>query len=275
MSKKGGYKIVSLGGLDLLDENLSLKGLYDALKVSYDKPILLTGIVIDGEKKKDALVQANEGANKIIIKNLYGYDLEVAKSGDAITVSESPDGIELPIPTPEDDEKIVGVNVQGKYVLKPSVKEQVESASSGTIQDVLGLDSGGKLVKGAISGGTKFYKHSIVISKSASIKTFSIDTSTGTSSIADSTQTMTSITLINTRAEKYTELTAATLIDRECIYRNYGFAGGGYNLAIINISGSKLKANTPALLNYDQSKFETSHISMDIPTVTSDTVTEL
>ena len=117
MSKKGGYKIVSLGGLDLLDENLSLKGLYDALKNSYDKPILLTGIVIDEEKKKDALVQANEGANKIIIKNLYGYDLEVAKSGDAITVSETPDGIELPIPEPEDDGKVVKVNVQGKYVL--------------------------------------------------------------------------------------------------------------------------------------------------------------
>ena len=37
----------------------------------------------------------------------------------------------------------------------------IENAESGTIQDVLGLDSNGKLVKGAISGGTKLYKHVI------------------------------------------------------------------------------------------------------------------
>lgn len=150
MSKKGGYKIVSLGGLDLLDENLSLKGLYDALKVSYGKPILLTGIVIDGELKKDALVQANEGANKIAIKNLYGYDLEVAKSGDAISVQPSPDGIELPVPTPEDDEKFVKVNVEGKYVLgsAPSPLPTVTNDDNGKVLEVVNgvWGKGGKKV---------------------------------------------------------------------------------------------------------------------------------
>ena len=37
----------------------------------------------------------------------------------------------------------------------------VEGASSGTIQDVLGLNSSGKLVKGSISGGTKLYLHKL------------------------------------------------------------------------------------------------------------------
>lgn len=36
----------------------------------------------------------------------------------------------------------------------------IEGAESGTFEDVLGLDSNGKLVKGAVSGGTKLYKHS-------------------------------------------------------------------------------------------------------------------
>ena len=36
-----------------------------------------------------------------------------------------------------------------------------EAAPSGTIQDVLGLNAGGKLVKGAVSGGTKLYKHTM------------------------------------------------------------------------------------------------------------------
>lgn len=165
MSKKGGYKIVSLGGLDLTGENLALSGLYNALKLSHGKPILLTGIVIDGEKKKDALVQADEGANKINIKNLYGYDLEVAKSGDAITVTESPDGIELPVPEVADAGKIVGVNSQGKYALQDSVKKQVEDgAQAGTIQDALGLDSSGNLVKGNVSG-SKIYQHKIDLNK--------------------------------------------------------------------------------------------------------------
>ena len=137
MSKKGGYKIVSLGGIDLLGEDLSLKGLYDALKVSYGKPILLTDINIDGEHKKDALVQANEGANKINIQNLYGYDLEVAKSGDAITVSPSAVGIELPVPTAEDDGSLVGVNVQGKYVLKQNPLGEATVSDNGKVLEVV------------------------------------------------------------------------------------------------------------------------------------------
>ena len=47
------------------------------------------------------------------------------------------------------------------------VKAVVEGATSGTIADVLGLDSEGKLVKGSISGGTKLYIHQIYITASS------------------------------------------------------------------------------------------------------------
>ena len=47
-----------------------------------------------------------------------------------------------------------------------------EFAQSGTIVDALGLDSNGKLVKGAISGGTKLYKHKIFVATSNYSKTF-------------------------------------------------------------------------------------------------------
>ena len=179
MSKKGGYKIVSLGGLDLLDENLSLKGLYDALKVSYGKPILLTGIVIDGELKKDALVQANEGANKIAIKNLYGYDLEIAKSGDAITVAPSPDGIELPVPEPEDNGKVVKVDAEGKYVLGDDASGMANPMTSandlivggtngapsrlavGTEGQILKVGSSGLEWGNPSGGGTQLYLYEI------------------------------------------------------------------------------------------------------------------
>ena len=41
--------------------------------------------------------------------------------------------------------------------------QNVEDAPSGTIADALGLDSEGDLVKGTISGGTKLYKHTIIV----------------------------------------------------------------------------------------------------------------
>ena len=47
--------------------------------------------------------------------------------------------------------------------VKALAKDEVESASSGTIQDALGLDSSGNLVKGSVSGGSKLYKHYISI----------------------------------------------------------------------------------------------------------------
>lgn len=53
----------------------------------------------------------------------------------------------VPIPEEKSDAEI-----------KALAKEEVESASSGTVQDVLGLDSGGNLVKGVASGG-KVYAH--------------------------------------------------------------------------------------------------------------------
>ena len=43
------------------------------------------------------------------------------------------------------------------------IAPNVEDAVSGTIQDVLGLNSEGKLVKGTVSGGTKLYLHKISI----------------------------------------------------------------------------------------------------------------
>ena len=137
MSKKGGYKIVSLGGLDLIGEDLALEGLYNALKLSYGKPILLSGIVIDGEKMKDIYVVVDEDTDEILIKNIYGYNLTVDDE-DAITVEENSENISLPIPSVEDDGKLLKVNVQGKYVLGSLIGQYVrimDAPSSTTLTD--------------------------------------------------------------------------------------------------------------------------------------------
>lgn len=52
--------------------------------------------------------------------------------------------------------------------IKGLAKTSVEDASSGTLNQVLGLDSDGGLVKGTIEGGTKIYLISFYFSKSSS-----------------------------------------------------------------------------------------------------------
>lgn len=86
-NKKGGYKIVSLKGLDLTDDSLELAGLYDALLVSYNKPILLSDINIDGEIKKNALVQVEVTDDGIKINDVYGYDILVEEDDDIVVTA--------------------------------------------------------------------------------------------------------------------------------------------------------------------------------------------
>lgn len=157
--KKGGYRLVSLKLIEL-STMTACAGLYQAIESSHDKPLCLCDILVSGAKKNNVYITAIKGTNKYTLKHIYGYNLEVTNE-DVVTISQDSEGIELPVPEASDDGKIVGVNVQGKYVLKPSVEDQVAQAQSGTIQDVLGLDSQGKLIKGAVSGGTKLYLHTL------------------------------------------------------------------------------------------------------------------
>lgn len=59
--------------------------------------------------------------------------------------------------------------------VKALAKEEVEDAPSGTIQDALGLNSSGELVKGSVSGGTQLYRHNIHFSTNDNIYIYSTD----------------------------------------------------------------------------------------------------
>ena len=116
-NKKGGYKIVSLKGLDLLTEELVIVGLFLALQNSYGKVILLDDIVIDGEEKKSAYVHAEKVGDNYVVKNLYGYDLTISDEDEVTAVEHQEGGTELPTPTLADDGKVLAVENE-EYVLK-------------------------------------------------------------------------------------------------------------------------------------------------------------
>ena len=87
---KGGYKIVSLNGNDLASgDSFVVNWLYENLVNSYKKPILVTEIVIDGEKQQDsfAVVKQSDGGYKI---DVYDYALTVT-SEDSVSAVVLPE----------------------------------------------------------------------------------------------------------------------------------------------------------------------------------------
>lgn len=82
---KGGYKIISLEENDLTN-SFSVNGIYNALSKTYDKTILVSGIVIDGEKKNDAYTEVNVDSTDYKF-TVYGYEVTVS-SDDSVEAEE-------------------------------------------------------------------------------------------------------------------------------------------------------------------------------------------
>lgn len=68
MSRKGGYKIIDLKGLDF-SEDMVIKGIHESIEDNYGKPLLFSGIVIDGVEKDDVFANA--------VVNGDGYDIKL------------------------------------------------------------------------------------------------------------------------------------------------------------------------------------------------------
>ena len=54
---KGGYKLIDLHNVNLkTGVGTTVKGMYDVIKSSYRKPIILTGVVLDSVETNDTFV---------------------------------------------------------------------------------------------------------------------------------------------------------------------------------------------------------------------------
>lgn len=82
---KGGYKIIDLQFNDL-SSGFTLEGLHEAITLAYDKPLLISNIVISGTKKNDIYSKATKSGTsyKIVV---YGKELTV-KNTDAVTIAD-------------------------------------------------------------------------------------------------------------------------------------------------------------------------------------------
>ena len=242
---KGGYKIVSLNGLDLVGESLAIAGLYDKLANSYNKPILVSGIVINGEKKKNAFVQVEVLDDGIKINDLYGYDLLVEEDGD-ITVTANPH--ELPNTADASAGQVLKLDAQKKPVWGDEA--ELPDVAEATAGQILGLDEDKNPEwQNKPASGTKLYKHTIP---------YLVQTS-------PYPQTK-NLILISTDSTVLTEIGMVSTH-----FQNYGIVAKiGLGVAV------EIQANHLAVVTYNggTSSYEIQKLSYNASTF-SDTVTEL
>lgn len=76
MSRKGGYKIIDLKGLDF-SSNMVIDGIHESIEDNYGKPLLFSGIVIDGVEKDDVFANAVVNGDGYDV-TLYGQTLHIS-----------------------------------------------------------------------------------------------------------------------------------------------------------------------------------------------------
>ena len=85
----GGYKIIDLKDVNLVTDGggVKIEDIYNAIEESYRKPLLLSGIVIDGVEKNDRYVafQHSDSEYHVLID---GKMLRIA-NGDTVTYTTS------------------------------------------------------------------------------------------------------------------------------------------------------------------------------------------
>lgn len=84
--RKGGYQIVDFQDINITTgEGVTVVGVYETIESSYRKPILISGVTIDGVEKPDCFVDC-EVAGSNYTFTAYGKNF-VITNADLVTVS--------------------------------------------------------------------------------------------------------------------------------------------------------------------------------------------
>lgn len=153
---KGGYKIVSLKGNDLTSESaFIIKGIYEELRDSYSKPILVTDIVIDDEKQQDAYA--------VVKKTDFGYTIDVYGYALTVTDEDTVTSVALPEITSIGD----GLTLEDGELSTSGGVDSIGGVSGAiTLGSGLAITEEGEL--SASGGGKTLYQHFIKMSQFSS-----------------------------------------------------------------------------------------------------------
>lgn len=86
---KGGYKIIDFADVALTTAGaaVTIEGVYEAIEASYRKPLLLSGLNIDGTEKNDVFATPTTSDGNYVF-TVYGKTITVT-AADAVTVANA------------------------------------------------------------------------------------------------------------------------------------------------------------------------------------------
>lgn len=87
MAIKGGYKLIDLKDSKLtVGDGVTVKGIYNSIENSYNKPLILTGINIGGVERNDVFIYFADDSGSYVA-NISATEKVTITSADLVTVA--------------------------------------------------------------------------------------------------------------------------------------------------------------------------------------------
>lgn len=87
MAIKGGYKLIDLKDRKLtVGDGVTVKGIYNSIENSYNKPLILTGINIGGVERNDVFIYFADDSGSYVA-NISATEKVTITSADLVTVA--------------------------------------------------------------------------------------------------------------------------------------------------------------------------------------------
>lgn len=87
MAIKGGYKLIDLKDSKLtVGKGVTVKGIYNSIENSYNKPLILTGINIGGIERNDVFIDFNNYSGSYVA-NISATEKITITNADLVTIA--------------------------------------------------------------------------------------------------------------------------------------------------------------------------------------------
>lgn len=88
MAIKGGYKLIDLKGSKITvgSEGATVKGIYNSIENSYNKPLILTGINIGGVERNDVFIDFSDDSGSYVA-NISATEKITVTNADLVTIT--------------------------------------------------------------------------------------------------------------------------------------------------------------------------------------------
>ena len=88
MSIKGGYKLIDLkdSKLTVGGSGVTVKGIYNSIENSYNKPLILTGINIGGAERNDVFIDFSKNSGSYVA-NISATEKITITSADLVKIA--------------------------------------------------------------------------------------------------------------------------------------------------------------------------------------------